>query len=992
MWNFRAANNSPDKKIYYGQAINIRCITDMGGYICACPSFTNPGESSEKCENNMGIYTYNNKANVKKYGEWIIMPKFNSLYNIDTKKYEIFVNKCFDNDTTNNDPSIKRTRELSDKCNTLSPSPFGRSIYTEYKLYNKSKEEQVPINSTNSDTQIKTHFDSVDKYIGCHVNKENYDYKINFKNINNPEGEGIDIIIPTKIEEDNKKRCHVYLPEGCRNSHYCNLRTPNEGKYWFEDHISGGNKDVETCTGKEKRPYIWNQWCSPLDTFKQQNSRHNFALLKQEDGSTEYVISNKRYYYKEIVEEIMNVGDILVGNNDKYLIVIKNNITLDDQFKKLLKKYGYSPSKLERNDSITKDDIYMVWCFINGLEKKSVCISSKKRECKFINDKGVEIIKPGKSNKEYLELILDKIKMSNTLKHKTDLLSMDNSVLEDDISENDIITNIFNKKIPIRIGKERIDTPAPTTPAPTTATTPSPKLDSGDVFYIINKNKFGGKYLFLSNCVNSEEYQLKCDVITDDSKENKTFNLPVGILSSTTDFEYEKDISKYVAWNVSKINYNINIDGTLYVKDRLQVGESIITADTIRKIKKLPYLFKDEICLKNSKGIKSCMGPEHIEILRGERNLTIQTFIRLRPFTLYSKPNFKGRELKIGFDYKNSRNLPFIQFDSDGNINPDGSWKSIKVEASYSIILYDSPLELETELNSCHTIEACKNLNKTKCKEDCESNDLCNYIQNTKDSEGIGKCELEKPGEIIATLYAYPNQNQNKTEEGWKIAIDRLGTYTKTDLVKETEDDTLKYKDNEISDIVIQTGYKITLYENDDLKGRSQTFYKGSPKDGIGFLAEKMSSLKVEKDYTIKKKLVSENISNISDTATKGTNELNWAWGIRAVSFPYDFTSKNGETVKITSNPIKKQCLTKTSKKIIGKVEDIYTAGSCINTINQKFKIKPHKTTQSGVTTQTDTNSYSDYSSDHLHFHRHKLGTIHDNTDYNQIHNPTDPS
>ena len=181
----------------------------------------------------------------------------------------------------------------------------------------------------------------------------------------------------------------------------------------------------------------------------------------------------------------------------------------------------------------------------------------------------MEIIKPGKSNKEYLELILDKIKMSNTLKHKTDLLSMDNSVLEDDISENDIITNIFNKKIPIRIGKEHIDTPEPTTattpapttattPAPTTATTPAPKLDSGDVFYIINKNKFGGKYLFLSNCVNSEEYQLKCDVIKDGSKENKSFDLPVGILSSTTDFEYENDISKYVAWNVSKINYNIN--------------------------------------------------------------------------------------------------------------------------------------------------------------------------------------------------------------------------------------------------------------------------------------------------------------------------------------------------------------------------------------------------------------------------------------------------
>jgi hypothetical protein len=405
-------------------------------------------------------------------------------------------------------------------------------------------------------------------------------------------------------------------------------------------------------------------------------------------------------------------------------------------------------------------------------------------------------------------------------------------------------------------------TPAPTTPAPTTATTLSPKLDSGDVFYIINKNKFGGKYLFLSNCVNSEEYQLKCDVITDGSKENKTFNLPVGILSSTTDFEYENDISKYVAWNVSKINYNINIDGTLYVKDRLQVGTSIITADTIRKIKKLPYLFKDEICLKNSKGIISCMGPEHIEILRGERNLTIQTFIRLRPFTLYSKPNFKGRELKIGFDYKNSRNLPFIQFTTDGNrsVHPDGLWKSIKVEAPYSIILYDSPLEIETgsKLNSCESIEACnlKPMEKEICKTNCELDKVCHYVEHI-DTKEPGKCELKNPPEIIANLYAHPNFNKKQDgtwRPGWMITIDRLGTYTKADLIN-TPHNGYKYKDNDISDIVIQTGYKITLYEHDNLKGRSQTFYQGHPKDGIGFLNDRMSSLKVEKDYTIKKKI-----------------------------------------------------------------------------------------------------------------------------------------
>ena len=81
--------------------------------------------------------------------------------------------------------------------------------------------------------------------------------------------------------------------------------------------------------------------------------------------------------------------------------------------------------------------------------------------------------------------------------------------------------------------------------------------------------------------------------------------------------------------------------------------------------------------------------------------------------------------------------------------------------------------------------------------------------------------------------------------------------------------------------------------------------------------------------------------------------------------------------MKIIEDPIRKKCLA----KLADKEHKIY-ANECTNTENQRFKIKSRF--NSGPISKIN-NIFSNYSSDHLHLHKHELLTIHDDSDKDSI-------
>ena len=326
---------------------------------------------------------------------------------------------------------------------------------------------------------------------------------------------------------------------------------------------------------------------------------------------------------------------------------------------------------------------------------------------------------------------------------------------------------LLNEKIPVELGKNfNYLSVKYKSYKPTDDTIKNVKFNKniGDLFYIVNSKKIQGKYVYLNNCDTSFS-ELKCYTgksFNDTIKKNKVIgSLPKNLNLNKTEEE------KYYTWTLIPNKYNIDVKDTLYVNNEIKIGNISITGDTLRHIKSIPYVFKDEICLQNSKGGKSCIKREHIEMIRGERSLNLNSFISLYPYTLYSKPNYQGRELKIGFDYLYKKNLPFIK-NVDGTYNPDddGKWKSLKIEGPYSIIIYDSPNHGSVSNAKCSEIgvkhkakERVEGSNKNDAATDeesnvgkyvdeaqskflCNSNPDCMWVGKTDpDSSNMNKCK-----------------------------------------------------------------------------------------------------------------------------------------------------------------------------------------------------------------------------------------------------------
>ena len=79
------------------------------------------------------------------------------------------------------------------------------------------------------------------------------------------------------------------------------------------------------------------------------------------------------------------------------------------------------------------------------------------------------------------------------------------------------------------------------------------------------------------------------------------------------------------------------------------------------------------------------------EILNGSRPINVKSVVPAKPFILYNKPDFNGRSLRIGFDYKNNDNLSFYTKNRFINKNGEGKWLSLKIDGDYSITIYNKP-------------------------------------------------------------------------------------------------------------------------------------------------------------------------------------------------------------------------------------------------------------------------------------------------------------
>jgi len=211
-----------------------------------------------------------------------------------------------------------------------------------------------------------------------------------------------------------------------------------------------------------------------------------------------------------------------------------------------------------------------------------------------------------------------------------------------------------------------------------------------DKFLIINSNKIDGKhYVYLNFCSDKNNNLLvNCN--------NINYKKVIGSFSETTELVNLKKNDLYIYnWSIIPQKYDINVYDTLFVDGSITLGDEDpieITSDTLRYIKSIPYHFDKEICLKDENNMSNCINKEHIEILNGSRPINIQSVVPAKPFILYSALNFTGRELRIGFEYENTDNLPYIG-DINEWLNPNdhGKWMSLKIEGPYSAIIFSKP-------------------------------------------------------------------------------------------------------------------------------------------------------------------------------------------------------------------------------------------------------------------------------------------------------------
>jgi len=224
-----------------------------------------------------------------------------------------------------------------------------------------------------------------------------------------------------------------------------------------------------------------------------------------------------------------------------------------------------------------------------------------------------------------------------------------------------------------------------------------------DSFLIINKEKINNKYVYLNICLDNEDlapgYSVDCSgnyqVGGTEIRAKAIGTMPFD--TQLNNFK-KKDVQIY-NWNIKPVKYDINVTDTMFVKGSINLNGFDINTKTLKYIKNIPIHFDKEICLKSENNRKTkCINKTHIEILNGSRPINIKSLVPLKPFNLFSKINYTGRQLKIGFNYEKTDDLPFLGEPTEFmNIKDDGKWRSLKIDYDPSIedkfiaIIYNVP-------------------------------------------------------------------------------------------------------------------------------------------------------------------------------------------------------------------------------------------------------------------------------------------------------------
>ena len=224
-----------------------------------------------------------------------------------------------------------------------------------------------------------------------------------------------------------------------------------------------------------------------------------------------------------------------------------------------------------------------------------------------------------------------------------------------------------------------------------------------DSFLIINKEKINKKYVYLNICLDNDDlasaYTLNCSG-NFQTNGNETRTKSVGSIPFNTKLNNfkTKEVQIY-NWGIQPIKYDINVTDTMFVKGSINLNGIDIDTKTLNYIKNMPVHFDKEICLKDSDNNKTkCIDKTHIEMLNGSRPINVKSVVPLKPFNLFSKINYTGRQLKIGFNYDKATNLPFLGDPTEFmNIYDNGKWLSLKIDYDESIkdkfiaIIYNKP-------------------------------------------------------------------------------------------------------------------------------------------------------------------------------------------------------------------------------------------------------------------------------------------------------------
>jgi hypothetical protein len=261
-------------------------------------------------------------------------------------------------------------------------------------------------------------------------------------------------------------------------------------------------------------------------------------------------------------------------------------------------------------------------------------------------------------------------------------------------------------------------------------------IQMNDRFLIVHSNKIDGQYVYLNFCGDdNDNLSLICN--------NTKYNKVIGTIPNITQLANFSDNDLYIYnWSIVPTLYDVNVYDTLYVDGSITLGDEDpieITSDTLRYIKSIPYHFDKEICVKDENNIANCINKEHIEMLNGSRPINIQSVAPAKPFILYSGTNYTGRELRIGFDYENNYDLPYIG-DINEWLNPNdhGKWKSLKIEGPYSAIIFNKPnFGYDTpnvKLASKMTLDQIKAASNDAANNDATNNDAANNDATNNDA------------------------------------------------------------------------------------------------------------------------------------------------------------------------------------------------------------------------------------------------------------------